>query len=100
MKQTSAKAFVDSNVLLYLNDITGSKKFKVKELVAAKPFVSVQIVFECLNVCLKKLKMFKESSIDFAKYLLRTCQVIGEEKETGIFALELFSRYLLQGYDS
>jgi len=97
MKQTNAKFFMDSNVLLYLTDDTALKNAKAKELIAAKPLVSVQVVFECLNVCLRKLKLSKETSIGFAKYLLRTCEVVGEEKETRIFALEFFSRYSLQG---
>ena len=100
MKQTNGKLFIDSNVLLYLTDDTSSKNAKAKELVAAKPVISVQVVFECLNVCLKKLKLNKETSINFAKYLFKTCIVIGEEKETGIFAIELFSRLSLQGYDA
>lgn len=100
MKQTNGKFFIDSNVLLYLTDDTSSKNSKAKELVAAKPVISVQVVFECLNVCLKKLKPNKETSINFAKNLLRTCIVIGEEKETAIFAIELFSRFSLQVYDA
>ena len=101
MKQMNANVFVDSNILLYLNDITSSlKKSRAKEIIATKPLISVQVVFECLNVCLKKLKLPKDTSIDFAKFLFKTFIVIGEEKETGIFALELFSRISLQGYDA
>lgn len=100
MKQTNDKFFLDSNVLLYLTDNTSSKNGKAKELVAAKPLISVQVVFECLNVCLKKLKLPKETSLNFAKYLFSICSVIGEEKETGIFAIELFSRFSLQAYDA
>ena len=100
MKQTNGKPFIDSNILLYLNDITSEKKIKAMEIVEAEAMISVQIVFECLNVCLKKLKMSKQTAVEFAKYLLRNCEVIGENKETGIFALELFSRYSLQGFDA
>lgn len=100
MKQMNDNVFIDSNVLLYLTDDTSPKNPKAKELIALKPIISVQIVFECLNVCLRKLRLAKETSIGFAKYLLRNCEVVGESKETGILALELFSRYSLQGYDA
>lgn len=100
MKQMNDKFFIDSNVLLYLTDDTSSKNKKAKELLAGKPVISVQVIFECLNVCLKKLKLSKETSINFAKYLFRTCIVAGEEKETGIFAIELFSKFSLQSYDA
>jgi predicted nucleic acid-binding protein len=100
MKQTKDNFFIDSNILLYLTDDTSPKNAKAKELIATKPVVSVQIIFECLNVCLKKLKLSKETSINFALYLFRTCEVVGEKKETGIFAIELFSRFSLQGYDA
>ena len=100
MKQTKDKYFVDSNVLLYLTDNKSPKNIRAKELIASRPTISVQVVFECLNVCLRKLKLPKEMSIAFAKYLFKTCHITGEENETGIFALELFSRYSLQVYDS
>ena len=100
MTQTNDKVFIDSNVLLYLTDATSPKNLKAKELTALKPTISVQVVFECLNVCLKKLKLSKETSVDFVKFLFKYCKVIGEEKETGIFAIELYTRYSLQPYDA
>ncbi len=101
MKPMNGKSFVDSNILLYLADVNeSSKKSIAKDIIEAKPFTSVQVVFECLNVCLKKFRMQKEASKDFVKNILKTCVIIGEEKETGIFAIELFSKYSLQVFDS
>jgi predicted nucleic acid-binding protein len=97
----SAKPFIDSNILLYLNDEPDSyKKEKAKELVRLRPVISLQVVFECLNVCLRKLKMSKAESIQFAKNLLITCTVLPDERETGILGIEIFSKYNLQVYDS
>ena len=97
----SDKAFVDSNVLLYLADTNDSvKKPKADAIVAVKPFITAQVVFECLNVCLKKFRLPKHTAIDFATNLFKTCNVIGEERETAIFAVELFSKYSLQVFDS
>lgn len=100
MKLTNAKFFVDSNILLYLTDDTSSKNLRAKELISTNPLISVQFIFECLNGCLKKLKFNKETSVNFAKYLFKTCTVVGEKKDTGIFAIELFSRFSLQSYDA
>ena len=96
MKLTNAKFFVDSNSLLYLTDDTSSKNLRAKELISTNPLISVQVVFECLNVCLKKLKLNKETSVNFAKYFFKTCTIVVEKKDTGIFAIELFSRFSLQ----
>lgn len=70
MKQMNDKFFTDSNVLLYLTDDTSSKNKKAKELLAGKPVISVQVIFECLNVCLKKLKLSKETSINMDLLLI------------------------------
>lgn len=101
MRPINDKFFLDSNVILYLNDEIGSrKKEKVKNLLLANPIISSQVVFECLNVCLRKFKYPKEKAILFVTNLFKTCTVIGEEKETCILAIELFSKHHLQAYDS
>lgn len=101
MRPTSDKYFLDSNVILYLNDETGSlKKEKVKSLLKENPVISSQVVFECLNVCLRKFKYPKEKAILFATSLFKTCVVTSDEKETCILAIELFSKHQLQAYDS
>lgn len=95
------KVFVDSNVILYLADVTGSaKKPKAEAIIASKPIINTQVVFECLNVCLRKFKLDKQKAIEFATSLFKSCNVTGEERETAIFALELFSGYSLQVFDS
>ena len=101
MTPTKDKFFLDSNVLLYLNDETGSlKKEIVKSLLQSNPIISSQVVFECLNVCLRKFKYPKDKAVLFATSLFKTCTVIDEEKETCILAIELFSKHKLQAYDA
>ncbi len=101
MKPTSVKCFLDSNIILYLNENDGTyKKDIVTNILLPKPFVSSQVIFECLNVCLKKFKYPKEKAIMFVLYLFETCTVVSEEKETCILALDLFSKYHFQPYDS
>ena len=53
IKQMNAKCFIGSHVVLYLTDGTSSKNAKAKELFSAKPVISVQVVFKCLNASLK-----------------------------------------------
>ncbi|MFP5039734.1 PIN domain-containing protein [Parasediminibacterium sp. JCM 36343] len=101
MKLMNDRYFLDSNVILYLNDEAGSlKKEKVKILLQSNPFISSQVIFECLNVCLRKFKYPKEKAILFVKSLFKTCTILNEEKETCLLAIELFAKHQLQVYDS
>ena len=101
MKPTNVKCFLDSNIILYLNENDGTyKKDIVANILLPKPFVSSQVIFECLNVCLKKFKYPKEKAIMFVLNLFETCTVVSEEKGTCILALDLFSKYNFQPYDS
>ena len=101
MKPTNVKCFLDSNIVLYLNEAVGTfKKEKVKHLLSLNPIISSQVVFECLNVCIKKYKYSKDDSIHFVTNLLNLCTIVTEEKQTCILALELFSKYQFQVYDS
>jgi predicted nucleic acid-binding protein len=47
-----AKIFLDTNIVLYTMGQDDRKKMIARELVAKLPFVSAQVVNECVNVCL------------------------------------------------
>jgi predicted nucleic acid-binding protein len=62
--------FIDSNVALYLLDLNSSRKKEIaSSLMKRTPFISSQ-VFECLNVCTKKLRMSRTLAISFVTQLV------------------------------
>jgi len=65
------KVFVDSNILIYLIDDSAAHKKKiVGELLNPDFIISTQVISENVSVCLKKLKLDKQTTFDFAKRLL------------------------------
>jgi predicted nucleic acid-binding protein len=63
--------FIDSNVALYLLDLNSSRKKEIaSSLMKRTPFISSQVVFECLNVCTKKLRMSRTQAISFVTQLV------------------------------
>ncbi|MDR0792701.1 MAG: PIN domain-containing protein [Chitinophagaceae bacterium] len=95
------KFFVDSNVFLYLLDVNESKKkLIVLTLVEEIPFISSQVVFECLNVCLKKKKVEQAKALKFVRKLVAASFIQPETDITISTALLLYEKYSLQPYDS
>ncbi|MEO6287964.1 MAG: PIN domain-containing protein [Dyadobacter sp.] len=95
------RPFVDSNVVLYLLDLNGSNKKEIaSSLLLDLPFISPQVVFECLNVCLKKWKMDRPGSLRFVHELVASTFMQDETEQVVNSALRIFSRYLLQPFDS
>jgi predicted nucleic acid-binding protein len=93
--------FVDSNIFLYINDLDNALKSKIAlELLFNEPFISSQVVFECINVCRKKFKQTLPDAIGFSQMLLRHCEIVPETKESTQLAISLLEKYRLQTFDS
>ena len=93
--------FVDSNVILYLvDDINKEKREKSILLVTLFPSISPQVVFEVINVCLRKYKLDKFTTISFIHSLLSTTILQNENEEVVNSALVLYDKYSLQPYDA
>jgi predicted nucleic acid-binding protein len=95
-----SKVFLDSNILLYLIDKDGTKKERVQQLLRPDFFISTQVISENINVCLKKLKLSKETSFQHAKGLLDRFIVLTIEKRTISLCLEISTKYQLSYWDS
>jgi len=93
--------FADSNIILYLiDDINKEKREKAISLVNQWPCISPQVVFEVINVCLRKYKLDRVTTLSFIQFLLTTTELHEENEEVVKSALDLFSRYSLQPYDA
>jgi predicted nucleic acid-binding protein len=101
MKPTNDNFFVDTNVALYLIDLNEQdKRLAAMALMREVPFISSQVVFECINVCLRKHKMDRESVTLFVKWLAAASLIIPENTAVVHSALSLMNRYRLQPFDA
>lgn len=101
MKQTGTKYFLDSSVVLYALDKTSPQKCgRLFDLLKDKGFISPQVVFESLFVSLRKAGLQKTEAIRFARFLLDNSFLQIENNGVVETALRIFSKYLLQSYDS
>ena len=97
----SAKFFIDTNVLLYLFDKTDLRKESIAfSLLSQGGVLSPQVLFECMNVCIKKLRRTKHQAIAAAKYLYETADFQPETKEGVENAFLILNKYMLQVFDS
>lgn len=93
--------FADSNIILYLIDDTNKEKREIAlSLVNQFPGISPQVVFEVINVCLRKYKLDKATTLSFIDFLLTTTVLQIENKDVVQSALRLYNKYSLQPFDS
>jgi predicted nucleic acid-binding protein len=95
------KFFVDSNIVLYLiDDINKEKREIALSIVNQFPILSPQVIFETINVCLRKYKIDKATTLSFINFLLTTTILQSENEEVVKSALLLYNKYSLQPFDS
>ncbi|MBE9462262.1 PIN domain-containing protein [Dyadobacter subterraneus] len=93
--------FIDSNIALYLLDLNASRKKEIaSSLLQNVPFISPQVVFECLNVCLRKYKLERSVAVQFVTELTNTSFIQAENESVITNVLFIFNKYLLQPFDS
>lgn len=97
----SDKVFVDSNVWLYMaNDESPEKKAVGMHLLEQFTFISPQVLFECINVCRKKLKLDDETAFLFAESLLSISNLVDETASIVHTALRLCRQGSFQPFDA
>lgn len=95
-----ASFVLDSSVLLYLpsND-DPTKKAAALHLFKQKGFTSPQVVFECLNVCLRKYKFTKADAVEFAELVCDSGFFVTENEVVTRMGFALFAKYFFQPFD-
>jgi predicted nucleic acid-binding protein len=96
---TDRKAFVDSNILVYLNK-SKEKTKKAHEFLSPDFFISTQVIAENVNVCLKRLKLSKETAFDFAKLIMGRFRVLQISEQILLKSFEVSIKYQLSSWDS
>lgn len=97
----NGKIFVDSNVWIYMaNSENPAKKEVALRLLNVSAFTSPQVIFECINVCRKKLKLSNDIALEFADRLSSVCSVLDENAATVYTALELCRQGAFHPFDA
>lgn len=94
------KVFVDSNIFLYLLDNQPDKKEKASKILLSQPIISPQVIFENVNVAIKKFGFGKLDASQHGEMLLQECILFLDTENSVRKALELLRNDSLQVYDS
>jgi predicted nucleic acid-binding protein len=96
----AAKAFFDTNVILYLFSADAAKANRAEELVASGGQVSVQVLNELANVAYRKLRFSWREVIDMTTQVQLVCSVAPLTVETHARGLQTAERYGMSLYDA
>ena len=94
------RAFLDTNIVVYLLADEPAKAERAEALLAARPCISVQVVNEFINVCTRKLKLDRAAAHAGARALMAHCDVLPISARTVETAMRLGERYGLSHWDS
>jgi predicted nucleic acid-binding protein len=96
----AAKAFLDTNVLLYLLAADADKAGRAEALVAAGGVISVQVLNEFASVASRKLGVSIPEIRECLEPIARICSIEPLTRETHARGLEVAARYGLSVFDS
>lgn len=100
MSAMTARIFLDTNIALYTMGQDAQKKLIARELVAKLPFVSAQVVNECVNVCLRKFSFSRERAYAFADLLMQKTNVLPVDELVIRKSAEVAMRYQMSNWDA
>ena len=96
----TAKSFLDTNIVLYTIGQDARKKTLARQLIAASPMVSAQVINESVNVCLKKLKFDKVHAYAFADIVMNKVNVLPVDEAVIRKGAELAMEHQLSHWDA
>jgi predicted nucleic acid-binding protein len=96
----SGKAFVDTNVVLYMLSQDARKARIARDLIATRPRLSVQVLGEITNVARRKLVMPWREIGDFLQLIRGLCPVEPLTVQSHDLGRAIGERYQLSVYDA
>ena len=96
----SAKAFVDTNVVLYLMSQDAQKAERARAVIAERPIISVQVLNEITNVARRKFTLPWSEIDEFLQLVRGLCPVESLTLQTHDLGRGLSERYQLSLYDA
>ena len=100
MPMAAAKAFIDSNVILYLLSKDTKKADAAEAVLRSGGLISVQVLNEIANVALRKIGMSWAETNQFLASIRSLCAVESITVETHDRGRDVAERYGLSVYDS
>lgn len=97
---TMTRIALDTNVLIYLNDVNDSVRRIAQQLVFENPHIPVQVVSEYLNVCQRRLGMNKWDALASLMEWLPICEAGTFQIEIYEDAYRLMTNYKFQLFDA
>ena len=94
------RAFLDTNIAVYLLADDPPKATRAEELLATRPCISAQVVNEFFNVCTRKLRFDRAAAHAGARALMAHCEVLPVSARTVDAAMRLGERYGFSHWDS
>lgn len=95
-----SKAFIDSNVILYLLSHDATKADKAESILQAGGVISVQVLNEVVSVCQRKLKMPWNEIDAVLQAVKASVQVVPLTEASHELAVQICKRYQLSFYDA
>jgi len=95
-----AKVFLDSNVVLYLLSGDTAKADRAEALLRLRPTISVQVLNEVTNVCMRKLGMAWQEIGQFLELVRSFCNVVPLTVAMHDLARRMAQRHGLAFYDA
>lgn len=97
----SSVVALDTNVLIYLHDVSDALKRGIaSNLLADNPHIPSQVISEYLNTTRRFLPLSKEALLTQAAALFAGCTIIPVHSDTLAKAAELVKRYQFQLFDA
>ncbi|MFT4241842.1 MAG: PIN domain-containing protein [Acidovorax sp.] len=96
----AGRAFIDTNIAVYLLADDAAKARRAESLLAARPCISTQVANEFINVCTRKLKLDRAAVHAAARSLMAHCEVLPVSARTVDAAMRLCERYGFSHWDS
>lgn len=91
---------LDTNVLIYLHDLSAPEKRAIaSELLADLPAIPSQVISEYLNTCRRLLNLPKAQLLKLSSELLIDCEIIPVTADTLAYAADLVLKYQFQLFD-
>ena len=100
MNVMTVKVFLDTNIVLYAIGQDAHKKAVARQLIAASPMVSAQVINESVNVCLKKFKFDKKQAYAFADAVMNRVNVVPVDEAVIRKSAELAMMHHLSNWDA
>jgi predicted nucleic acid-binding protein len=102
MKQMPDKVFIDTNVLIYLYSEDEIVKKEISQIAIEKYecIISLQVLNEFSNVCIKKYDLLPEDIILAIDEIIGQCYVTSLTYENIKQALDIHKKYEFSYYDS